>query len=398
MRPASVGVTTALVGFTSSVAVLIAGLSAVGATPAEASSGLLSLCLTVGVGTMLLAWRLRIPVTLAWSTPGAALLATQASLGWPAAVGAFMLTGVLICAVGLWPWLGRVVAAIPAALAQGMLAGVLVPLCLVPVTGLAAAPWHVAPVVALWIVLQRAAPRWATPAAFAAGLVVIVLEAGPAAVDAATAPSLVVVAPHLTWAAAAGIAVPLTVVTMASQNVPGVAVLASAGYRVPWRAAMLTTGAGTVLGAAAGGHAINLAAITAALPASPDAAPDPRRRWIAAFAAGASYIVLAGTGATLVGLSRAGTSEILGVVAGLALLPTLGAALAGAFAHAEERLPAAAAFVLAASGTTLGGIGAAFWALLAGLGVRAVMRATSIGTFALTLPPGGRNTVKTWRS
>ncbi len=368
------GVTTALVGFTSSVAVLIAGLTAAGANPAQASSGLLALCLTVGVGTMVLSRRHRLPITLAWSTPGAALLATQASLGWPAAVGAFLLTGVLIAAVGMWPRLGRLVASIPAPLAQGMLGGVLVPLCLAPVTGLAASPAWVAPVVALWLILQRYAPRWATPVAFAAGLVVIVLQAGGDAVAAITAPSLTIASPSFTWAAAAGIALPLTVVTMASQNVPGVAVLASAGYRVPWRGTMLITGAGTALGAAAGGHAINLAAITAALPASPDADPDPRRRWIAAFAAGASYVVLAATGATLVALAQAGTTEILAVVAGLALLPTLAASLAGAFVSEGDRLPAAVAFMLAASGATLAGIGSAFWALVAGLAVRALLR------------------------
>ncbi|WP_062317048.1 benzoate/H(+) symporter BenE family transporter [Demequina maris] len=375
LRPASVGVTTALVGFTSSVAVLIAGLTAVGATPEQASSGLTALCVTVGLGTMLLSWRFRIPLSLAWSTPGAALLATQASLGWPAAVGAFLVTGALIAAVGLWPRLGRLVAAIPAPLAQAMLAGVLVPLCLRPVTELAASPWLVAPVIGVWLALQRLAPRWATPAAFAAALAAIALEAGTGVVDAIAAPSLVVTAPALSWAAAVGIAVPLTVVTMASQNVPGVAVLASAGFRAPWRETMLVTGAGTVLGATAGGHAINLAAITAALPASPDADPEPGRRWIAAFSAGVSYLVLAGAGATLVALSHASTTAILAVVAGLALLPTLASSLAGAFAHADDRLPAAAAFVLAASGTTLAGIGSAFWALVGGLAVRAILRA-----------------------
>ncbi|WP_062519256.1 benzoate/H(+) symporter BenE family transporter [Demequina silvatica] len=388
LRPVSVGVTTALVGFTSSVAVLIAGLTAAGADPAQASSGLVALCLTVGAGTMLLAWRHRLPITLAWSTPGAALLATQASLGWPAAVGAFMLTGVLIAAVGLWPRLGRLVAAIPAPLAQGMLAGVLVPLCLAPVTGLAASPAWVAPVIAVWLALQRFAPRWATPVAFAAGLAVIALQAGTGAVDAVTAPSLTLTAPAFTWVAAAGIALPLTVVTMASQNVPGVAVLASAGFRIPWRGTMLATGAGTALGAAAGGHAINLAAITAALPASPEAEPDPGRRWIAAFAAGASYLVLAATGATLVALAQAGTTEILAVVAGLALLPTLAASLAGAFTPVEERLPAAVAFVLAASGASIAGIGSAFWALVAGLTVRTLLRTREVADRPAAVAPG----------
>ncbi|WP_062382639.1 benzoate/H(+) symporter BenE family transporter [Demequina iriomotensis] len=379
LRPATVGVTTALVGFTSSVAVLIAGLTAAGASGAQASSGLTALCLTVGVGTMVLAWRFRTPLTLAWSTPGAALLATQASLGWEAAVGAFAVTGALIAAVGLWPRLGRLIAAIPAPLAQAMLAGVLVPLCLRPVTELAAHPWHVAPVVAIWLALQRLAPRWATPAAFGAALVAITVQAGPAVTAAVTAPAIELTRPTFSWAAVIGIAVPLTVVTMASQNVPGVAVLATAGFRVPWRETMLVTGAGTLAGAAAGGHAINLAAITAALPASPDADPAPERRWIAAFAAGCSYVVLAGAGATLVALADVGAAEVLAVVAGLALLPTLASSLGGAFSEPRDRLPAAAAFVLAASGTTLVGIGSAFWALVGGLAVAAVLRPRRAG-------------------
>ncbi|WP_062517518.1 benzoate/H(+) symporter BenE family transporter [Demequina gelatinilytica] len=373
VHAAAVGVTTALVGFTSSVAVLIAGLTAAGADADQASSGLLVLCVSVGLGTMVLSWRMRTPITLAWSTPGAALLATQASLGWAAAVGAFLVTGFLIAAIGLWPWLGRLVASIPAPLAQAMLAGVLVPLCLRPVTELAADPWPVAVVIVIWLALQRLALRWATPTAFAAALAVIAVQAGAGARGALVPPTLDLTAPEITGAAVVGIALPLTVVTMASQNVPGIAVLASAGFRVPWRATMLVTGAGTALGAAGGGHAVNLAAITAALPASPDAARDPERRWIAAFAAGCSYLVLAGAGATLVALSHAGTTDALAVVAGLALLPTLASSLAGAFAAAEDRIPAAATFMLAASGATLAGIGSAFWALVGGLAIRTLL-------------------------
>ncbi|MDN4483430.1 benzoate/H(+) symporter BenE family transporter [Demequina lignilytica] len=365
----AVGGVTALVGFTSSVAVVIAGLGASGATPAQASSGIAALCLTVGVGTMLLAWRHRTPLTLAWSTPGAALLATQGAPSWPEAVAAFALTGVLILATGVWARLGRLVAAIPVSLAQAMLAGVLVPLCLAPVMELAAAPAVIAPVVILWLVLQRWAPRWSTPAAFALALAIIVALARSDLTGALTLPRLALASPSPTWAAV-GLAVPLAVVTMASQNVPGVAVLKGAGYRVPWRGTMLVTGAATVAGAAAGGHAVNLAAITAALPASPEAHPDPRRRWIAAASAGAAYVLLAGAGATLVALADAGPEGLLPAVAGLALLPTLASSLAGAFHEAAGRLPAAATFAMAASGVAIGGIGAAFWALVVGLATR----------------------------
>ena len=366
----STGVVTALVGFTSSVAVVLAGLAAAGATPGQAASGIAALCLAVGLGTIALAVRYRTPLTLAWSTPGAALLATQGAPSWPEAVGAFVVTGVLILATAAWPLLGRWVAAIPASLAQAMLAGVLVPLCLAPVTELAAAPAIIGPVVAVWLALLRWAPRWATPVAFACALALIAALGRDQLATALASPTLEASAPAFSATAVVGLALPLAVVTMASQNVPGVAVLKAAGFRVPWRGTMLVTGAGTALAAIAGGHAVNLAAITAALPASSEAHPDPRRRWTAAAAAGASYVILAAAGASLVGLAAIGPSGMLPAVAGLALLPTLAASLSGGFAAVEDRLPAAIAFALAASGVSIGGIGAAFWALLAGLGAR----------------------------
>lgn len=369
LHAASVGLVTALVGFTSSVAVVLAGLAAAGATPGQSASGIAALCLTVGAGTMLLAWRYRTPLTLAWSTPGAALLATQGAPSWSEAVAAFTITGVLILATGVWGRLGRLVGAIPVPIAQAMLAGILVPLCLAPVIELSAAPAVIAPVVAVWLVLQRCAARWATPAAFALALAIIVIDARADLAGAVALPRLELAAPSPTWAAL-GLALPLAVVTMASQNVPGVAVLKGAGFDVPWRGTMLVTGVATVAGAAAGGHAVNLAAITAALPASPEAHPDPRRRWIAAFSAGVAYLVLAGAGATLVALAGAGPAGLLPAVAGLALLPTLASSLGGAFHEAPDRLPAAVTFAMAASGVAIVGVGAAFWALAAGLAVR----------------------------
>lgn len=368
--PVAMGLVTALVGFTSSVAVVLAGLAAAGATPERAGSGLTALCLAVGLGTVALAWRYRTPLTLAWSTPGAALLATQGAPTWPEAVGAFLITGALVLAAGVWRRLGDLVAAIPTGLAQAMLAGVLVPLCLAPVTELAAAPLTIAPVVLTWLALQRWAPRSATPAAFAIALAIIVAAAGTHGGTALTAPSLVLTAPEFSWGTAIGLALPLAVVTMASQNVPGVAVLKAAGFAAPWRGTMLVTGAATALTSVAGGHAVNLAAITAALPASPEAHPDPRRRWIAAASAGVFYVVLAGAGATLVALAGIGPAGLLPAVAGLALLPTLASSLRGAFHDESDRLPAAVAFVLAASGVSIAGVGAAFWALVVGLVLR----------------------------
>lgn len=377
VQPVVAGVLTAVVGFTSSFAVVLAGLRAVGATPAEAASGLLVLLVTQALGMLWLTRRHRIPLTLAWSTPGAALLASSGvpDGGWPAAVGAFLVVAGLLLATALWPRLGSVIAAIPVPIAQAMLAGVLLSLCLAPVTALADEPLLVAPVVVTWLLLVRVAPRWAVPAAFAVALVVVgVRVAAGGGLGGSLLPGLVWTTPTLTPGAVLGLAIPLYVVTMASQNVPGVAVMSSFEYDVPWRETMAVTGLGTALGAAAGGHAINLAAITAALAAGPDAHPDPRRRWVAAHTAGWTYLVLALLSAALTAAVAAAPAGMVEAVAGLALLGTLGGALAGAVGASTGREAAVVTFLVAASGVTVLGIGSAFWALVAGLAVTAVLR------------------------
>jgi benzoate membrane transport protein len=374
-QPVLAGVLTALVGFTSSFAVVLTGLRAVGASPGEAASGLLAVCVTQGLGILWLARRHKIPITLAWSTPGAALLASTGLVrgGWPAAVGAFLVVGGLILLTGLWPRLGKLIAAIPAPIAQAMLAGVVLELCLAPVHGLAAHPWSVAPIIATWLVLLRLARKWAVPAAFAVTLAVVGVDVSRHGFHGTLLPHLDWTAPTLTWASLLGIALPLYVVTMAGQNVPGVAVMKSYGYEVPWRETMGVTGIGTVAGALAGGHAINLAAIPASLSAAPDADPDPRRRWIASYTAGWAYLVLALLSAALTAFVSAAPADVVSAVAGLALLGTLSASLAGALAEPEGREAAAVTFVVATAGLSFLGIGAAFWALAGGLLVRGVM-------------------------
>jgi benzoate membrane transport protein len=227
----------------------------------------------------------------------------------------------------------------------------------------------------VWLLGVRFFPRLAVPAAFATTLVVIAVhlaEHDPGHLD--LAPHLVWTTPEPSWAAVVGLALPLYVVTMASQNVPGVAVLATFGYRVPWRESMTVTGLGTVAGAAAGGHAVNLAAITAAMAASPEAHPDKGRRWVAAHTAGWAYLVLALLSTALVSVIAAAPDGLVEVVAGIALLGTLGAALSGATASPTGREAAVVTFAVAAGGTSFAGIGAAFWALVAGLAVFAVVK------------------------
>jgi len=377
--PVTAGIVTALVGFTSSFAVVLAGLKAVGANQGQASSGLLALTLTFGLGILWLSWRSKMPVTLAWSTPGAALLASAGMVdgGWPAAVGAFLLVGVLILLTGLLPVLGRIMATIPTALAQAMLAGVLLPLCLAPFKSLGSAPLLIAPVVLCWIVLMKFAPRWSVPGSLLVALAVIgihIASNGVLVPAEDLLPRLEWTMPAFTVEAAVGLALPLFIVTMASQNIPGVAVLKSFGYTTPWRSSMLVTGAGTVVGAPFGGHAINLAALSAALAAGEEAGKDPGRRWIAAFVSGLAYLVLAAGSAALVTVVAAAPPGLLEAVAGLALLGTLASSISSALAAAEERIPACITFLLAASGLSFAGVGAAFWALAGGILVRWMLK------------------------
>ena len=377
-RPILAGVVTALVGFTSSFAVVLTGLDAVGADAAQAASGLLAVSLMMGLACVVLAWRYRMPITAAWSTPGAALLVATGAVegGWPAAVGAFLVASALVLLTALWPALGGLIARIPPSIAQAMLAGVLLPLCLAPITGIVANPWGVVPVVLTWLVFARLAPRWAVPLAFVTATVVVAISLigeGAAFDPAVLLPRLEFTAPTFTVGALVGLALPLFIVTMASQNVPGIAIMRSFGYEVPWRPAMLVTGVGSALGATAGGHAINLAAISAALAASPDADPDPKRRWVAGVSTGASYLVLGAFSAAFAALVVLAPDAVIPAVAGLALFAAFGSSVQQAIDDPGERIPAVVTFLVAASGIAVFGVSAAFWALVAGLLVRTVL-------------------------
>ncbi|CAI9405242.1 benzoate/H(+) symporter BenE family transporter [Nocardioides sp. T2.26MG-1] len=376
--PVVAGIVTAVVGSSSSFVVVLTGLAAVGASAAEAASGLLSLLVTQALGMLWLSVRHRRPITLAWSTPGAALLVSTGTVegGWPAAIGAFVVTAGLILLTGLVPALGELISRIPVSLARAMLAGVLLPICLAPVTGIADSPYLVGPVVLAWLLMHPVSRRWAVPVSLLVALVVVVVEAGSSVAAGDLVPTVAWTTPAWTLPAVVSIAVPLFVVTMASQNVPGVAITASFGYEVPWRETMTVTGLGTLAGAPFGGHAINLAAITAALAAGPAAGADRSRRWIACASAAVTYLVLALGSAALAALVAAGPGDVIQAAAGLALLGTLGAALSGALADEDGREAAVVCFLVAASGITVLGVGAAFWALLAGLVLRPVLELT----------------------
>ena len=375
LQPVVVGVVTALVGFTSSFAVVLRGLTAAGANEAQAASGLMAASIAMGVAGLVMSLWLRQPVSSAWSTPGAALMAATGPVvgGWPGAVGAFLVTAVLLTLAGLVRPFGRAVGAIPATLASAMLAGVIFGLCLAPVRSFVEAPSATALVCAVWLVALRWNRLYATPLAAVAAALVIAWR-GVTLDLSQIAPAPVWVTPSFSLAACVGLALPLFIVTMASQNLPGLAVLKTFGYTPPTSIAIGVTGA---LGAAAapfGSHAINLSAITAAMCASPEAAPEPERRWIASATCGIVYIAL-GAGASAATRLAATAPLLVQAVAGLALLGALGGALAQALAKPEERDAALVTFLIAASGTSFYGIGGAFWGLVAGGLVLLVTRA-----------------------
>ncbi len=379
-QPLAAGVLAAVVGFASSFTVVLQGLRGVGADPGQAASGLTALCVLVGLTALVLALATRMPVSVAWSTPGAALLAATGAPegGFPVAVGAFLLAAGLVVTAGLWRPFGRAIAAIPPVLASAMLAGVLMPLCLAPMRAVGEMPALALPTILAWALAWSLARRYAVPiAVIVAGLTVALTTSLPPGTMTGGVPHLVPTAPVFTLHGAVGIALPLFVVTMASQNVPGLAVLGANGYRPVIGPLFTATGLASAVCAPFGGHAVNLAAITAALCASPEAHPDPARRWIAVAVSGAVYLAL-GLGASAAAAFVAASPPLLiQSVAGLALLGSLGGALGAALARVEERVPAVVTFATTASGLTLFGIGAAFWGLVAGGVLWGLERATA---------------------
>lgn len=380
VQTAFTGVLAALVGFASSFAVVLQGLATVGATPAQAASGLMAVSIGMGLCSLILSLVYRMPIAAAWSTPGAALLAASAMPegGFAAAVGAFLLSSVLLICAGLWKPLGRMVSAIPAAIANAMLAGVLLGLCLAPVKAIAFDPWLGMPILLAWIIAGRMHKLAAVPAALIAFVIVTVIgvdHAGGVAISWQTLlPQLEFVAPRFELASLLGLALPLFLVTMASQNIPGIAVLQVNGYQPQPGPLFAATGLASLLTAPFGAHATNLAAITAAMCAGPDAHADPSRRWIAAAVNGGFYVLfglLAGGVTALVALAPV---VLIQAVAGLALVGSFAGSAMAAFQDLERREAAAVTFLVTASGLSFHGISGAFWGLLAGVAMLGLKR------------------------
>ena len=368
-QPIFAGLVAGVTGFASSFALLIAGLRNVGATDEQAASGLLVLCVVPGLITVVLSAVYRIPISVVWSTPAAALLlASEGTTDFHSAVAAFLLCGVLLVITGLWPWLARTVTRIPKPIASAMLAGILFPICLAPVTASVQEPLLALPIVLTWLVLAKLAPRFAVPAAVVVTVVVVMVSSSGVDLSGARAfPVLAPVPPGFDLAIVFGLGIPIYLVTMAGQNVPGFAVLRTFGYEhAPARPIFLSTGAGNLIAAPFGGFALNLAAMTAAMAAGPDAHPDREKRWVAGVAAGGSLAVLGLLSGAATVLVAASPPILITAVAGLALLGALIAAVTAALEEPAHRMVAIVTFLVAVSGVSIAGIGSAFWALLVG--------------------------------
>jgi benzoate membrane transport protein len=364
----------AIIGFGGTVALVVQAGQTMGASPVQIVSMVTALCLGIGLPGLLLSWRLKIPVILAWSTPGAALLAAS-SLGhaWTTAVGAFVIAGLMMVVVGLIPALGRLAARIPPAIASAMLAGVLLPfvvkLFLVFPSDLALAGG----LVIVFLLARRLAPTWALPLVLVGAFAVLAFR-GQIGLPSGTGlfGTLSPVVPHFDLKAAIGLALPLFMVTLVSQNLPGLVVLRTAGYAPPAGPLLLSTGAATVLLAPFGVYGINMAAIVAAICTGPEAHPDPARRWTVGVLYGGLYLIVALFAAPLAGLFITMPHGALALITGLALVGPLMGALAAMLNEPRDREAAVLTFAATASGLALFGVGSAFWGLIIGFATLAV--------------------------
>jgi benzoate membrane transport protein len=369
----------ALVGFGSTIAIVIAATRAVGASPAQTTSWVAAICLSMAGTTAYLSVRYRMPVVTAWSTPGAALIAASSGIAIEAAIGAFLLAGSLIVLAAALKPFGRLIERIPASIAAAMLAGILIRFVMAVFESAQGAPGLVLPLVGVFLVVRLFNPALAVLAVLFVGL-------GIASRQSLAAPflsefgfsTLTIVPPVLDPAALLGLGVPLFLVTMASQNLPGFAVLRASGYTPPSRPILAVTGAASIVSAVFGAHTSNLAAISAAICTGPDTHPDPAKRWMVGPLYALCYLVFAACSANLIAVIAALPPELIKTVAGLALMGAFAGALTSALADDSARFPAVLTLAVTASGLSLLGIGSAFWGLAAGLLVMALDRFAAV--------------------
>lgn len=378
------GFVAVLVGFTSSVAIVFQAAQAFGATPDMISSWMWALGLGMGLASALPSLWWRKPVMIAWSTPGAAVLAVAgAGYSMNEAVGAFIVCAVLMTLAGATGWFERVMNKIPMALASALLAGVLARFGLQAFVAAQTALPLVLLMLGTYLAGKRLLPRYAVPLTLLVAIAFVAArgELAWGAVHFSVAMPVFTM-PLFSWQAVVSLALPLFVVTMASQNLPGVAAIRAAGYELPVSRLITISGLTTLVLAPFGAFALNLSAITAAICMGREAHEDPARRYTAAVSCGAMYVVIGLFGAAVTGLLTAFPKELVAAIAGLALLGTIGGGLAAAVQDESHREAALITFLVTLSGVTLLGIGSAFWGVVAGavaLGIQQLGRRPFVG-------------------
>lgn len=363
------GLTAVMVGYAGTVAIVFQAAAAVGASQAELASWLWALGIGTGLSTIALSLASRAPVLTAWSTPGAALLATSLpGLSMGEAVAAFLFCSLLLTCVGAFGWFDAVVRSLPRSLAAAMLAGVLLRFGLDAFAIVPAEPVLALAMLAAWLAGWLWAPRQAVPLVLAVGLSTALWlgQVDVARVELRLA-APVWTTPAPSMAVLLGVGLPLFVVTLAAQNLPGIAVLRGNGYDLRASPLIGWTGLTGLALAPFGGHAFNLAAITAAICAGPQSDPDPARRWLSSMSAGGFYLVAGLLGASVASVLAALPIALVALLAGLALLSTLAGSLATALDDAGQREAAIVTFLVTGSGMAWFGLGSAFWGLVFGL-------------------------------
>lgn len=356
-----------LVGFGGSVAIVLAAAAAVGATAAQTSSWVASICLATAAISLVLSVRFRAPVVAAWSTPGAALIASSSGETMETAVGAFLFAAVAILLTAALRPVGALIERIPTSIASAMLAGILFSFVLAVFDHVTSAPTLVIPLLLLFVLVRLFSPIWAVLAVLFCGVALAYGLDMTRPLGELQVSRLVWVNPAFSFESIMGLGLPLYLVTMASQNLPGFAVLKANGYEVPSRPVLAVTGLASLATAGFCAHTTNLAAITASICTGPDAHPDKDKRWLCGPVYAAGYVVLALFGASLVALFASFPKALIVTVAGLALIGALAASLSASVAREEDRFVAVATFAVTASGISAFGIGSAFWGLAAGL-------------------------------
>lgn len=364
------GFVAMLVGFTSSVAIIFQAAQALHATPAQITSWVWALGLGAGLCTLVPSLLVRMPVMVAWSTPGLAVIATaglEGGFDMAQAVGAFLVCAVLMTLAGATGWFERAMNRIPMEIASALLAGVLARFGLQAFTAAQTALPLVLLMLGGYLLARRFVPRYAVVVTLAVGVAWVLLrgELAWASVYLELARP-VFTAPVFSLSATISLAVPLFIVTMASQNLPGVAVIRATGYKIQVSRLITLTGLATVVLAPFGAHALNLSAITAAICMGPEAHPDHAKRYTAAVACGVFYVVVGLFGAIITSLLMAFPKELVAAIAGLALLGTIGNGLAVALREEAHREAALITFLVTLSGVALAGVGSAFWGVAAG--------------------------------